>query len=109
MPLLLIYTVGYPIFIIIKLKRNQDKLEDDEFVSNYGFLYIVYLPEMNYWEAIVMARKALIASVVVFSYDLGGNMQGILICIILFVAFSLQIICMPFTSEHPKSHTLFLI
>lgn len=100
--MLLLYTFGFPIFVILKLKYNADEWENDDFLSKYGFLYKAYTKDMIYWEAIIMARKAIIASIVVFAYDLGGNLQVFLVCVVLFTALSLQFICMPFSHEYPK-------
>lgn len=101
--MLIVYVLGFPIFVIFKLNNNRDRWEDADFISNYGFLYRSYVPHLNYWEAVIMARKALIASVVISSYELGGNLQGVLVCIVLFTALSFQLYFMPFTSDYPKS------
>lgn len=101
-PGLLFYTIGYPIFIILKLRNSADKMEDDEFISIYGFLYKAYNKKLSYWEAVILARKAIIAAIAVFSYGLGGNLQGLLVCVILFIAFALQLVFMPFTNEYPR-------
>eukprot|EP00210_Caulerpa_lentillifera_P003656 g3490.t1 len=96
-PLLFLITIGYPVgtFLILQLKAT--KLEDENVVCTYGFLYQAY--NKHYWEVTIMFRKAAIAAVTVFPQELGANVQGLLCLLILFVSLVCHLFFRPFKKE----------
>eukprot|EP00210_Caulerpa_lentillifera_P003723 g3556.t1 len=103
-PYLCAVSLGYPLGTLYILYSNKNKLDNEDFVGTYGFLYRSY--NQYYWELLVMSRKALIATVAVFAYDLGHNIQGLLCVLILVAALGLHLTFMPFTNEIPQLNTL---
>eukprot|EP00210_Caulerpa_lentillifera_P003956 g3775.t1 len=52
-----------------------------------------------YWESIVMFRKACLSVIVVFSYPLGGDSQGLLASILLFFCLYIHLTIKPYRKE----------
>ena len=103
-PLLLAVSFGYPAGVFVILRRRKDCLNDEDFVQTYGFLYKAY--DRHYWEVIIMLRKAAVATVAVFSYRLGWNLQGLLCVLVIGVALSVHLVLQPFTQEIPQLNHL---
>ena len=103
-PLLLAVSFGYPAGVFIILWRSKDRLNDEDFVQTYGFLYRAY--DRHYWEVIIMMRKAAVATIAVFAYSLGSNLQGLLCVLVIIVALSVHLALQPFTQEIPQLNHL---
>ena len=103
-PLLLTVSFGYPVGVFIILWCNKDRLNDEDFVQTYGFLYRAY--DKSYWEVAIMARKAAVAIIAVFSYRLGSNLQGLLCVLVIVIALSVHLVVQPFTQEIPQLNRL---
>ncbi|GMH45554.1 hypothetical protein BSKO_13511 [Bryopsis sp. KO-2023] len=99
LPVLLFYSIGFPTYLFYVLRGNKEKLNDESFARSYGFLYRAYSNKFVYWEIIVMARKALLVGVVVFAYELGGNLQSVLAVAVLMVALILHLNSQPYREE----------
>eukprot|EP00210_Caulerpa_lentillifera_P003722 g3555.t1 len=96
-PLICAITIGFPVGTLCILLANAERLDDDEFVGTYGFLYRAY--KKPYWEILILSRKGLIAAAAVFAYALGGNIQGLLCVLILVVSLALHLTFLPFKTE----------
>lgn len=103
-PLLCAVTIGFPVGTLSILLANSHRLDNEEFVKTYGFLYRAY--DIYYWEILVILRKGLIAAIAVFDYGLGENIQGLLCVMVLGVSLSLHLMFVPFTKEMPKLNRL---
>jgi len=103
-PSLLAVSFGYPLGTFFILQSNKDKLDQEDVIGTYGFLYRGY--DKHYWEILVMLRKGLIATVAVFAYDLGENIQGLICVLILVASLALHLTFMPFTKEFPQLNDL---
>jgi len=99
-PLLLVVSIGYPLLTLFILTKNRHRLEEEEFVTTYGFLFRAY--DLPFWEVVIMIRKLLIAAVAVFAYHLGETMQALLCVLIMVGALTAQLKWMPYTSEIPS-------
>lgn len=99
-PLICVITIGFPLGTFLVLWGNKERLNEEEFVATYGFLYRAY--DRHYWEVVIMLRKAAIAIVVVFDYHLGENLQGLLCVLIMMVALCFHLKLEPFTKEMPR-------
>ena len=64
-----------------------------------GFVYRSYSKRYIFWESVIRFRKALLAVVVVFSYELGFNVQAVLASFVLIMALYLQMNCRPYRKE----------
>eukprot|EP00210_Caulerpa_lentillifera_P003717 g3550.t1 len=103
-PFLCAVSLGYPLGTLFILHSNRENLNDEDFIGTYGFLYRSY--DKHYWEFMIMLRKALIATVAVFAYGLGVNIQGLLCVLILVASLGLHLTFMPFTKEIPQLNRL---
>lgn len=76
-PLLLLFSLGFPLSIALLLirEKHKDHLHSACAYETLGFLYRSYDTKYVFWDAIIMLRKALLAIIVVFAYPLGGNQQ----------------------------------
>eukprot|EP00210_Caulerpa_lentillifera_P007389 g7062.t1 len=97
-PGLVIFTFGLPIFLagFLMYKRRQELVLDPEFLDTFGFVYQSYRVKFVLWESIVMLRKASMAAVIVYSYDLGPNLQSAIALGILIFALLAQFLAQPF-------------
>ncbi|GMH38052.1 hypothetical protein BSKO_05936 [Bryopsis sp. KO-2023] len=119
------FTFGFIVFIVVLLAWNRDKVNDEAFLSRYGFLYRTYRTHHNresgsnpryglsffayhtefytiYWEAFVTLRKVLIGGAVVYAYHLGPNLQAVLALGILFLALFFQLLFRPYRDIRTK-------
>eukprot|EP00210_Caulerpa_lentillifera_P003122 g2983.t1 len=90
--------VGLLVLLIVWVSFNQHRFSDPEFIARYWFIYQAYKTERYtfVWEAVVLLRKALIATVIVFSVHMGPNLQASTCVGILFVAQLLHTIVRPY-------------
>jgi len=103
-PLLCAVTIGFPLGTFIILKNYQNRLNEENIVATYGFLYRAY--DQHYWEVVIMLRKAAIATIAVFAYGLGENLQGLMCILVMVFALGLHLAYQPFTKEVPQLNLL---
>ena len=60
-PLLCAVTIGFPLGTFIILRNYKERLNEENIIATYGFLYRAY--DQHYWEIVIMMRKALIATI----------------------------------------------
>lgn len=95
-PGLVLFTVGIPVGLLVFLVSKKEMLYTPAYLNTYGFVYEAYVDDHMYWEVLTMARKALVAAIVVFGYSLGPNLQGVLALGVLIVALVMQIVVRPY-------------
>ncbi|CAD7697134.1 unnamed protein product [Ostreobium quekettii] len=97
-PGLALFSLGAPVVLLTLLLRSraQGRLTDNQFLNSYGFVYQNYTESHVYWEVIILVRKALIGAVVVFGYEAGSNLQGVMALGILIVALVMHTVCLPY-------------
>ena len=100
-PVLIAFSIGFPVFTaaLLMAERHRHDMESEWLFEATGFMYRAYKKKYVYWESAIMLRKAVLALVVVFSYALGANLQGILGVCVLMLALYFHIVCQPFRSE----------
>ena len=99
-PFLFIFTLGFPLAIAyLTGKTVTDDYKDGWIYAVAGFVYRSYSKKYIFWESVIMSRKAVLAVVVVFSYDLGANIQAVLASFVLIVALFFQMKCRPYREE----------
>ncbi|GMH38974.1 LOW QUALITY PROTEIN: hypothetical protein BSKO_06872 [Bryopsis sp. KO-2023] len=74
-PGLLFISLGFPGWLLYKLTRSTDVLEQEEVARKYGFLYQAYKKNTAAWEVVILLRKAFLAAIVVFGRTLGNGVQ----------------------------------
>lgn len=100
----LFFSLVFPVSVAVILVylRFIDKLESDNVREMLGFFFRGFEEEYVYWDSVILLRKALLATVVVFSYSLGGNLQGLCALTVLVGALFLQTTLVPF--RHSFKH-----
>eukprot|EP00002_Diphylleia_rotans_P037139 TRINITY_DN8271_c0_g1_i2.p1 TRINITY_DN8271_c0_g1~~TRINITY_DN8271_c0_g1_i2.p1 ORF type:complete len:1578 (-),score=252.91 TRINITY_DN8271_c0_g1_i2:302-5035(-) len=69
-PLFIIFTLGFPLYIIFVLKRVIPFATDDVTERQFGFLYLPYEKSYEGWEVVILFRRLLISFVVnIVPYD----------------------------------------
>eukprot|EP00210_Caulerpa_lentillifera_P003958 g3777.t1 len=98
---LALITVSYPLFFAIILSRKKESLRrrDSWTFETTGFLFRAFKQKFAYWESLVMFRKACLSVIVVFSYPLGGDSQGLLASILLFFCLYVHLTLKPYRKE----------
>eukprot|EP00210_Caulerpa_lentillifera_P003957 g3776.t1 len=98
---LTLITVSYPLFsaIILSRKKNSLRRRNSWTFETTGFLFRAFKQKFAYWESIVMFRKACLSVIVVFSYPLGGDSQGLLASILLFFCLYVHLTLKPYRKE----------
>lgn len=97
-PGLITVTFGIPIALALFLlyKRYIGVVLEPECLNTYGFVYQSYQPSFVYWESVIMVRKASMAAVIVYAYDLGPNLQSAIALGILIFSLLAQFLAQPF-------------
>lgn len=97
-PGLTLFSFGIPAFLLLFLliNRERKRINEQNFLNTYGFVYQNYKERYVFWEVSIMLRKACIGGIVVFAYPLGANLQGIMALGVLIVALVLHLVAVPF-------------
>jgi len=103
-PFLVALLIGFPLSLLVSLKKNKDRMQEDDVVSSYGFLYKGYEFKYYYWEIVIVIRKIVIAVLSVFVQN--AELQSIFISFTLVFFLSLQLIVSPFSSDFPGLNIL---
>ncbi|GMH41546.1 hypothetical protein BSKO_09456 [Bryopsis sp. KO-2023] len=93
-----IFSVGFPLCLTYFIFKNRARLEEPGFEGAFGFLYAGYKPKSAFWEAVIMLRKFLMASVDVFARLFGVGLQGIFLVGVMIIALAFQSWFTPFKS-----------
>ena len=91
LPAILLWVVGFPIAKVLALYTRRHRLDDEHTHATYGFLYNGFKPGFYWWEVVVDARKILIAAISVFIGNERIYVKTILIVLLCFVFFALQV------------------
>ena len=108
-PSLLFVSVGFPVWLLIFLRYMHERSEENVSSQAYKFLYEAYNPRSVYWEAFVMLRKGLLATISVFAVSLGPRVQGILSTGVIFLATLIHAWRKPFDAEKPQLNVMELV
>jgi len=99
-PLLVLFSFGFPLVMAyVILKSTKDDCKEGCVYDVAGFMYRSYGSKYIFWESVIMIRKAALAVVLVFAYQLGTKQQIALAAFILILALYAQVMCQPFRQE----------
>lgn len=63
---MIIWTLGFPIYTFIQLRRSFDKLDERSTIIKYGLFYIGLKDKAYWWEVVASnLRKALVIGITV--------------------------------------------
>lgn len=99
---LAVITLGAPMYLLCLLLwlRARDQVFDTTYIQSFGFLYQSYRLETIYWEVVILLRKAVIVSVIVFARALGAHLQTVLALGVLNIALVAHMLLRPFKYSH---------
>jgi hypothetical protein len=99
-PTVVLYMLGFPLFIVYILSINKDKFGDDEVMFRYGVLHAGYRHKVFYWEAMISLRKASIIGVSVFTLTFGVQVQAFIGLFVVIMYMAITIRSMPYENDH---------
>jgi hypothetical protein len=86
LPIAIIWILGYPIIVYFILRRNKDKINDENMIIKYGTFYIGLKEKAYYWEILVInIRKVLLSIIVVGLSTQKVIYPALIVILILFV------------------------
>jgi hypothetical protein len=97
-PMILLYTIGIPVTMLVLLRRGKHLLEVLKPV--YGFLFAGFARKVYYWEILIFARKTAILAVAVILVPAGADVQAYVALIIIAASLQLQIRHKPYLKEY---------
>ena len=108
--MLILYAIGYPVAVLIVLKRARDpKVREGWHPKVYGRLYRRFEPEYYWWEVIYLVRRICLTSFRVLMNDRRADVymartmqgwQGLTFLVTLIAALLAQFYAHPFKLEH---------
>ena len=98
---LALFLVGFPALLaaLLAVSARRRDLSSTWTQETMGFLFVTFEDKCVCWDCLILLRKACLSIIAVFSYSLGGNLQGLLSMMCLVIALSLQMYCNPFKRE----------
>ena len=65
-PTMVISGFCLPLLFFLKLRKNKNSIEDQQFINSYGFFYRAYKDEYYLWEFAILIRKMVLVGLFVF-------------------------------------------
>ena len=98
---LLLFGVSYPVLLAVFLvnSRKNGTLSSTWTQETMGFLFAGFEERFVHWDCLILLRKAVISVIVVFAYQLGRDLQGLLAMAVLVLALFFQARFAPFKHE----------
>ena len=103
---LIVSLFGAPAWLLFVLIYHHKRLNEPQFLGTYGFFYKSYRPKRQYWEVVIMVRKALLFSIIPFSYSLGPHLQLLIAMSILTVSLAAHLFANLFVEDGPNLHMM---
>lgn len=104
----LFLSVTFPFSLAVGLifARENRKLETVWVQETVGLFFRGFERNYVYWDSMILLRKAVLATIVVFAYSLGGNLQGLLAVGLLVLSLFLQMSFRPFKETYENLNRL---
>lgn len=90
--------IAMPLWLLAVFSLSTDD-EGRVCAPTYGFLYSSYRARRQYWEIVVLLRKAFLFGITIFGHSLKINLQAILAMGVLLLSLAMQIMFMPFVDN----------
>ena len=103
---LILAVFGAPAWLLFVLIHHHKRLNEPQFLGTYGFFYRSYRPERQYWEVVIMGRKALLFAIIPFSHSLGPHLQLLIAMAILTISLAIHLFANPFLEDGPNLHIM---
>eukprot|EP00347_Sterkiella_histriomuscorum_P014799 403359479 len=96
LPMLIVWVIGMPVFALLLMFFNREKLADEQFFSRYRMLYQGLKRKHFYWEIVNTFRKISIVSINVFLSLYPDYIKAIYAMLMLAIIFKMQEILQPY-------------
>eukprot|EP00210_Caulerpa_lentillifera_P003974 g3793.t1 len=99
---LILVSIGFPVFcsLVLFARRAEIDTTNSWTHETLGFLSGPFKERFIYWECVTMIKKASLSIIIVFSYLLGNQAQGLLILLVLVSSLYVHFICFPYEKEY---------
>jgi len=99
--ILFVISISFPMLSAYVLITNKEKCKERNswIFETAGFLFRAFKESCVFWESVVMFRKACLSVIVVFSYPLGGDVQGLLSSLVIFFALYIHLTFRPYGKD----------
>lgn len=104
LPSVIVWGMGLPCVFLGMLYKNRDVLHKFGMKAKYGFLYIGYEPQAFFWEFVILYRKILIVSILVFVVPESTAVAGLCCLVVLLGSLHIQTRFLPF--EKPTYNSM---
>ena len=108
-PLLMLVSLGLPLWLWITLRASKNCLDDAKILRTYGFLYQSYNSESVYWEVVILLRKALLAIISVYAFNMGPIIPSLLAIGVTFCACVVHTWQRPFAATSPNLNAMEMV
>eukprot|EP00210_Caulerpa_lentillifera_P000423 g411.t1 len=100
--ILMSISISFPLVCAFNLFRQRGEIESNKSWTNdtMGFLCGPFKDKFVYWECIIMIKKGLLSIIVVYSYSLGSQAQGLLTILALIFFLYIHLVSYPFSNEY---------
>lgn len=96
-PVLILYTAGFPVGLVYTLHKHRRTLwRDVELQRRWGVLFGAYKHHVPYYEAVIATRKGLMAAVLVFLGQYSFTMQAAAALLVLLASAVVQLYVRPY-------------
>jgi len=99
LPCLIIWGLGIPAFVLMKMRANRFMLSAIEVKERFGFLYNGYKPHAYYWEVVIMYRKIVLIFISVFLSSVSITVQALVVILFIILCLALNAIVQPFANH----------
>lgn len=99
LPAVIIFVIGIPLGAFIVLYRRKAILMTEHCKATFGFLYSGFEMKFFYWECVIMIRKVLVISIVVFFTQFGALVQTGAALGLVYLAYNAHIWAMPYEAD----------
>jgi len=103
LPGMIFWGLSTPLFATYLLYKNRSNLDKGSVIIQYGFLYRGFESSLYYWEVLIVLRKVLVTTVIVFFYNLDRSVQTLMCLGVVGIAYHIQEAYVPYFTKSLNS------
>jgi multisubunit Na+/H+ antiporter MnhG subunit len=74
-PIVIIWVIGFPLYILIRLKENKNKLSEKDTIMKYGLFFAGLNDNAYFWDVLITnLRKVILILVTVLTSPLASTL-----------------------------------
>ena len=82
-PSIVVWGIGIPLFALLLLSRDKEKLDELATKEKFGFFFRGYKKHFYYWEIVIMYKKFAVIIISVFVSSIGVIAQALMLLILI--------------------------